>query len=154
MAKSNIDKLIDDPKKVLFIIIIIVIVLVVAWIFWGKLKNIFSSLGNKIQSNSELNDYMLQSGEAVTLSDGEIRSLANKLEQAFYGNLFGWGTDEDAVYSAFNSISNGADLRKLISVYGTRKNMTLDQAIRSELSNRELVKLNRIIANKGIDYQF
>lgn len=154
MAKSNIDKLVDDPKKILFIVIIIVIIIVVVWIFWGKIKTLFSNLGNKVQQNAELNDYINQTGETFTLSDSEIRNLANKLEQAFYGNVFGLGTDENAVYEVFNRINNGADLRKLISVYGTRHDMTLNQAIVDELSSSELNKVNTILSNKGIDYAF
>ena len=154
MAKSNIDKLVDDPKKILFIVIIIVIIIVVVWIFWGKIKTLFSNLGNKVQQNAELNDYINQTGETFTLSESEIRNLANKLEQAFYGNVFGWGTDENAVYEVFNRINNGADLRKLISVYGTRPDMTLNQAIVDELGRSELNKVNTILSNKGIDYAF
>lgn len=154
MAKSNIDKLVDDPKKILFIVIIIVIIIVVVWIFWGKIKTLFSNLGNKVQQNAELNDYINQTGETFTLSESEIRNLANKLEQAFYGNVFGWGTDENAVYEVFNRINNGADLRKLISVYGTRHDMTLNQAIVDELGRSELNKVNTILSNKGIDYAF
>lgn len=154
MAKSNIDKLVDDPKKIIFIVIIIVIIIVVVWIFWGKIKTLFSNLGNKVQQNAELNDYINQTGETFTLSESEIRNLANKLEQAFYGNVFGWGTDENAVYEVFNRINNGADLRKLISVYGTRHDMTLNQAIVDELGRSELNKVNTILSNKGIDYAF
>lgn len=154
MAKSNIDKLVDDPKKILFIVIIIVIIIVVVWIFWGKIKTLFSNLGNKVQQNAELNDYINQTGETFTLSESEIRNLANKLEQAFYGNVFGWGTDENAVYEVFNRINNGADLRKQISVYGTRHDMTLNQAIVDELGRSELNKVNTILSNKGIDYAF
>lgn len=151
---SNIDKLIDNPKKILFIVITIVIIIVVLWIFWGKIKSLFSRIGNKVQASAELTDYMTQTGEFVTLSDGEFGNLANKLEQAFYGNLFGWGTDEQAVYNVFNSMRNGADVRKLVSVYGTRHDMTLNQAMVSELSNRELSKVNNILSNKGINYSF
>ena len=154
MAKSNIDKLVDDPKKILFIVIIIVIIIVVVWIFWGKIKTLFSNLGNKVQQNAELNDYINQTGETFTLSESEIRNLANKLEQAFYGNVFGWGTDENAVYEVFNRINNGADLRKLISVYGTRHDMTLNQAIVDELGRSELNKMNTILSNNSINYSF
>lgn len=152
--KDAIDKLVDDPKKILIIVIIIVILVVLVWVFWGKLKTLFSEISNKYQQNSELNNYISTTGEQVTLSDSDLRQLANKLYTAFYGGLFGWGTDEEAVYDVFNRINNGADLHKLISVYGTREDLTLDQAMVDELNNSELKKVNTILANKGINYQF
>lgn len=152
--KDAIDKLVDNPKRILFIVIIIVIIVLLIYFFWGKIKTWFSGIGTSMQQNEDLNNYIATTGVSVSLSDSEIKQLCNKLYNAFYGGLFGWGTDEDAVYEVFNRINNQADLYKLIAVYGTRENMTLDQAIVSELNNSELKKLNTILANKGINYQF
>lgn len=154
MAKNAIDKLVDEPKKILLIVIIIVICVLVLYFFWGKIKVAISGLSTKLHQNSDLNNYQIATGEQVTLGDSELRQLANKLYSAFYGGVFGWGTDEDAVYSVFNRLNNGADLRKLIAIYGTRNEMTLDQAIVDELSGKDLAKLNQILQNKGINYQF
>ena len=156
MAKSNLDKLIDNPKKALIIIIIVVIVAVMIWIFWGRLSRLVAQLTGKIQDNSELNSHITQTGEVLSYSDNEYRKMANKLEEAFYGGwLFGAGTDEDAVFAVFNRLNNKADVLKLVAVYGTDKNSrTLDQALQSELTNSELNRLNNILTNKGIYYQF
>ena len=156
MAKSNLDKLIDNPKKVLVIVIIVVIVAVMIWIFWGRLSRLVAQLTGKIQDNSELNNHINQSGEVLSFSDTEYRKMANKLEEAFYGSwLFGAGTDEEAVFAVFNRLNNKADVLKLIAVYGTdKKSRTLDQALQSELNNSELNHLNTILTNKGIYYQF
>ena len=100
MAKSNIDKLVDDPKKILFIVIIIVIIIVVVWIFWGKIKSFVNELINKGQDNGALIDWQNQTGEPLTLTNNKYRQLASKLQSAFYDSgwlVASWGTDEDAV---------------------------------------------------------
>lgn len=156
MAKSNLDKLIDNPKKVLIIVIILVIIGVVIWIMWGRISRLFAQLTGKIQDNAELNNHINQTGETLSFTDTEYRNMANKLEEAFYGGwLFGAGTDEDAVFDVFNRLNNKADLLKLIAVYGTDKNdRTLNQALQSELTSSELAHVNNILTNKGIYYQF
>lgn len=156
MAKSNLDKLVDNPKKILIIVIIVVIVAVVVWIMWSRISRLIAQLTGKIQDNAELNNHITQTGETLSFSDTEYRNMANKLEEAFYGSwLFGAGTDENAVYAVFNRLNNKADLLKLVAAYGTDKNSrTLNQALQSELTNSELAHVNNILTNKGIYYQF
>ena len=159
MAKKNfktIDKLIEDPRRVIAIVIIIVVVVLLLYFFWGKIQTLFAKLSGKIQANQELNEYTEQTGQTPSLSDVKIRSLANQIEEAAYDDnlFFGLGTNEEKIYDAFNQLGNTADLLKLKSIYGTRHDKMLDATISSELNRGEIRTLNNILANKNIDYSF
>ena len=153
MAKNNfktIDKLIEDPRRVIAIVVIIVVVALLLYFFWGKIKGLFNSLTGKVQANAELSEHQAQTGEQLTLSSAEYSRLAEKLYKA----VKGLGTDENSVYTVFNALGNKADLLKLIAVFGTKDDMTLAEWLYDDLNARELAKVNTILANKGIDYTF
>jgi hypothetical protein len=141
---------IEDPRRAIVIGAFIVLTIVLIVVFWGKIKALFSSITNKVADSQDLNQHMSETGETTTLSSAKYNQLAAIIYQA----CDRWGTDEDAIYNAFNQLNNTADYLKLNSVFGLQDGHNLDWWIRSELSNRERRKLNEILANKGIDHTF
>ena len=86
----------------------------------------------------------------ATLSNVQIAGLANKIAQAWGGI---WNDNEQAVYDAFSALGNYDDLIKLMRAY-SYKNENLQQSITRRMSNREVAKINSILASKGINYKF
>jgi hypothetical protein len=141
---------IEDPRRAIVIGAFIVLVIVLLIVFWGRIKAFFSSLTNKVAGAQDLSQHIAETGETTTLSGAKYTQLANTI----YGACKGWGTDEDAIYNAFNQLNNTADYLKLENVFGLHDGHNLDWWMRSELSNRERKQLNDILANKGIDHAF
>lgn len=141
---------IEDPRRAIVIGVFIVLVIIVLVVFWNRIKAAFQSLVNKGANVTALNEHEAETGEHPTLSTVTYTALANKLYQAFKG----LGTDEDAIYKVFNQLNNTADILKLVSVYGIKDGHDLDWWMRSELNRWELKKVNAILSNKSIAYQF
>lgn len=162
MAKSKFKKgigaldtiFIEDPRRAIVIGVALLVVIILLVVFWNRIKGFFQSLVNRTAAGSMLSDVESSTGEYPTLSSASYYAFSNQLYNAFRQHIFGWGTDEDAVYNVFSQMNNTADVYKLIQVYGTKDGKTLDVWIRSELSRPELRKLNTILSNKSISYQF
>lgn len=98
-------------------------------------------------------------GIQQSFPNSQYSVFSEKLQVAFnYLN-----TDEDAIYSVFNSLKNEADLLKLIQTFGTREievlpfitqDETLTEAIQSQMDADEIAKVNGILAKKGINFNF
>ena len=86
----------------------------------------------------------------ITISATLLRQYADRL----YTAMKGWGTDEDTIYDVFANFRTDDDVLQLIRLYGTRDNMTLPQWIVDELTTKERKKLNTILTNNGVTYQF
>ena len=86
----------------------------------------------------------------ATLSNVQIAGLANKIAQAWGGI---WNDNEQAVYDAFSALGNYDDLIKLMRAYSYNSE-NLQQSITRRMSNREVAKINSILAAKGINYKF
>ena len=141
---------IEDPRRAIVIGVFIVAAIVLMVLFWGRIKNLFASLTNKVANAQDLQNHMEETGERTTLSSAKYSQLATSI----YNACKGWGTDEDAIYNAFNQLNNTADYLKLESVFGLQDGHDLDWWMRSELSNRERRNLNEILSNKGIAHSF
>jgi hypothetical protein len=78
------------------------------------------------------------------------------------------GTDEAAIYSVFRKLKNDTDYLMLIKAWGSPKRqvypdyilfysfgykMTLPQALRWDLDDKECAKVNEILKSKGIKYR-
>lgn len=88
--------------------------------------------------------------QRATLTEGELRATAAKIKNA-------WGffnDDEEAVYNAFNRLNNYDDLMLLIRYYGINKNKGLEDDITGKMSEREVQKINDILAKKNINFNF
>lgn len=86
----------------------------------------------------------------ATLSESELRAIAAKIKNA-------WGfinDDEEAVYNAFQRLNNYDDLMLVIRYYGINKNKGLEDDITARMSQSEVDKINAILANKNINFNF
>ncbi len=86
----------------------------------------------------------------ISISTTMMRQYADRL----YTAMKGWGTDEDTIYDVFGNFHSSDEVLQLIKVYGTRDNMTLPQWIIDELNTKERKKLNTLLTNNGVTYQF
>lgn len=98
-------------------------------------------------------------GEKRTLSDVQLKTLANQIQTA----LNGMTEDEAAVYRAFTSVKTNIDVLNLIAAYGTRQTGywywsyftgTLPSSIAHYFDVAEVKALNDMLAKKGIKYRF
>lgn len=109
-------------------------------------------------ASSEIRD-LEKIGIKPSYPDSQYLSWSEKLQYAL--NYF--NTDEDAVYSVFEKLKNQADLNKLITAFGVRpietfvfitEDVTLSEAITSQMDTDEIKKVNGILAKKGINFNF
>lgn len=93
----------------------------------------------------------------LSYSPSQYQSWANTLYDSFFA---GFGTDEETVYAIMNKLKNECDLKQLIADFGLRRQefrfseYDLPWFMRDELDKDELSYVNRILATKGINYQF
>lgn len=103
----------------------------------------------------EDNEYFRDNEKAIqrselSYSDSDYVNLANKL----YVAMKGVGTDEDAIFSVFLLMNTESDVRKLVNAFGTKKKETLSEWLLGDLSTNDINKINSILAEKGINYNF
>jgi hypothetical protein len=117
----------------------------------------------KTPEQQEANELATETANAgnPTYNNSQFFAFANRLEQA----MFDIGTDEDAIFSVFNSLNNNADFLALKSAFGVRNytggfvpgflsdDLTLDGWLAQELDSSEIAELNKILSNKGITYR-
>lgn len=125
--------------SILLIIIAVVVIIVV----------------KRKKATKEQDDYIKDVEKQIDKSDlsyanSEYTQMANKL----YSAMKGIGTNENAIYDVFSQMQSESDVRKLISMYGSKDGMTLQQWLIDDLSNRELQKVNDILAKNNINYSF
>lgn len=121
--------------------IVLVIVVIVKW---NQLKAWVQKIADKTSLDKEI------ISEDVTFSANQTKTMAAKL----YVAMKGWGTDEEAIYSVMRSLQTRSDLLSVIKQYRADYNESLSERLCSELTNRELKKVNTILSEKGIDYTF
>lgn len=117
-------------------------------------------------------EVLAKRGIKPTKMDTEYLTLATKLHQA----MDGCATDENAIYAVFTSLSNDADVLKLIDAFGVRylvpcagsepisytrylfDSKTFGGSIATwlqyDLTPGEVKKVNDILAKKSIQYRF
>jgi hypothetical protein len=82
-------------------------------------------------------------GPSVTvqreLSADQAKSIASKLEDA----MSGWGTDEDAIYSALSGRSAN-DMRDIKASFQSLFHKDLDAELRDELNDEELARVSQM----------
>ena len=125
--------------SILLIIIAVVVIIVV----------------KRKKATKEQDDYIKDVEKQIDKSDlsyanSEYTQMANKL----YSAMKGIGTNENAIYDVFSQLETESDVRKLISTFGSKDGMTLQQWLIDDLSNRELQKVNDILAKNNINYSF
>jgi hypothetical protein len=122
-------------------------------------------------ANQELQQLAAQ-GVRPTLTDLQFENMAQAIVEA----INGCGTDEDAIFNVFGQLSNSADIRKLIAVFGVRYYRpcaatdpvsysiwlvndeafggTLVTLLYYDLSDSDIGEINSILSRKGIDFRF
>jgi len=97
-------------------------------------------------------------GIKPSYSDAQFSAWCEKLAYALAYN-----TDEDAIYSIFESLKNEADILKLVEIFGSRKvetfpfvfqEATLSEAVISAMNSSEIAELNNILKKKRINFRF
>jgi hypothetical protein len=95
-----------------------------------------------------------------TLSSSEMKSMSNQLFVA----MDGYGTDEDAVLSVFKRMGNDADFAGVVAEFDVKEISSgrgnpepnykgaLLGALKSELSESWIKKINAALSSKGISY--
>ena len=89
------------------------------------------------------------------LPDLDYEWIADSIFKAMYGP----GTETEDIMTQFKKIRNKKDLEQVITSFGERKGMIggkhdLNWWIKDELKSKDLVRLNNMLKEKGIDYQF
>ncbi len=139
-----------SSKPVQIALIGVAAVAALALIVWLalRIKNMLSSEMKNLQLIADANAEIDTSG--LTLTTAQFNTLVSKL----YTAMKGWGTDEAAVYEAFQTLGSRSDLLQLIRLFGVKDEKTLPEWIYSDLTQREIDKLNSILASKQINYIF
>ena len=124
--------------------VVLIVVIVLVCVNYSKIK---SWIQDKKEENELAKDIDTSN---VSISSSMMRQYADRL----YTAMKGLGTDEDTIYDVFGNFSTTDEVLQLIKVFGTRDDMTLPQWIVDELTTKERKKLNTILTNKGVTYQF
>jgi len=116
---------------------------VAAYFFWKNLKGTGTNAADAAGTASG----------TPTLSPVQLSSLADQIEAAGIATL---GTDENAIFAAFDKLQNQADLNGLILAFGERRaeftlaTVTLPAFLSTELSDFDLEIIRADLAKKGI----
>jgi hypothetical protein len=98
-----------------------------------------------------------KSGETASYSSATYSQLADKIYTAV---MYTWGTDEQAIYDAFNLMKNNIDVAMLIKAFGKRRlefstqTAEIGAHLSNDLDSSEISKINSILSSKGITYRF
>jgi hypothetical protein len=99
-----------------------------------------------------------QSGEKLTYPPSNYKQFADQLQEAmqYTGTYFG------VIYGIMRQMRNNLDVIQLVKAFGTRPiyfwgftyNFTLPEALRDELSETDINKINNLFRAKKIKYRF
>jgi hypothetical protein len=130
--------------------------------FIGKALKQFTTEGRRLEAEKkevekELTESLKTQPPSFPVS--QYQSFARIIQIAG----FDLGTDEDAIYSVFNSLKNNTDFLQLTEAWGkpTRTiydfgigyKMTLPQFLRWEMDDKEIKIINDILKYKNIKYR-
>ena len=115
--------------------------------------------------NSDFDD-LLGAGQKPSLPKNTYMMLADKIYAAGCYGIFCSGTDEAAMYDAFNQMQNDLDITLLSKAFGFREprggfcipgtncDISLGEWLPSELNQEEIGKINKLLLSKGIKSVF
>lgn len=95
----------------------------------------------------------------LSYTASNYKAFADTIKSAFDGA----GTDESTIYNTIKKMHNREDLLQLIIAYGTREISkfpfgtfagSLPATISEEMTAEEITRINSILSDKGINYQF
>jgi hypothetical protein len=126
-------------------------------VYKGIKRAVTSSGQSNQQAQDDLSD-LSKKGIKPSYSDTQFATWSEKLAYALAYN-----TDENMVYQVMGFMKNTADILKLVQVFGTREvetfpfifqKATLGEAITSAMNTSEIAKVNKILSDKKIKFQF
>lgn len=149
MSITNLFK--DEKAKKYAIVAVCVLVIVIAIIIYKKSKDWKSLIKDK-NNEQELIDMANQNmiGSDITLTQEEFDSLCKRLYRA----MKGIGTDEEAIWDVYERMNTRSDVLQLNKTYGTVEGETLKEWLYDDLTSDEIMHLNSILSNKGINYRY
>lgn len=162
---SKLYKIYDEQPKVVKTMIVLAGTLIVGYAIFTIFQKIKKSGGldkGVKDATKELKD-LEKANLRPSFSDSQFEAFCGSLHKAMKDD----GTDEETVYRVFGAMKNKADVLKLIQVYGKRPetggifaghfsdvDLTLAEQINSDFDSSDIAKINKILKNKGIDFQF
>ena len=140
-AQSKTVKVVAISVLVLVIVAIIILIVVK---YKGKLTDTIKNreLAESLDEEINQND--------ITLTQMQLNTFASSL----YAAMDGAGTDEDKIYNVFRAMGTRSDVLQLIKTFGVKDGETLTEWLNGDLSSKEIDKINSILANNNINYQF
>lgn len=120
----------------------------------------------KLQINKDFNaDYntLTASGQKPSYPQTTYSNLADKIESAAGGYVFGLGTENEQIVDVFKQMNNDIDVILLEKAFGARPapdcwvgcdDLKLGGFLTNELDQDELDEINTILVNKGITIKF
>ena len=126
-----------------------------------KVSDVFGGSEDKEVLNSNIDaeqKKLINKGQKLSYTIFSYKSLAGMLLNA----MGGIGTDEEVIYATFRKMNNDLDLTELYKQFSTHLYIVgvrplyldLGQWINQELNSSEIAKLNKILADKNINYKF
>lgn len=135
------------PKQIgitigsLFLVVLLIFII-------SKVKN---SIEESIEEKNLIDEVNAETDKnQITMTNSQYNTLASKI----YAAVKGTGTDEDAIFAAFEELSTRSDLMKLIDSFGRKEGMSLRDWLYDDLDEEDIVSINLILASKEIDYVF
>lgn len=92
----------------------------------------------------------LRKKQVPSYTDGQY----NQYAQVLFSAMDGVGTDEEAIFRVMRYMKKDIDVAKLIVAFGVKGDNTLGAWLQDDLSSTDMEQVNKILANKGIKYQF
>lgn len=106
-------------------------------------------LGSFLLIRKIVRDMKKRAQQKNALTPGDPASDAIQLKMAFDNdNWFGWGTNEDLIFSILESIPDGSFMRKVQRAYRNLYKTELVADMQSELDTEEFAKALSIINSK------
>ena len=140
-AQSKTVKVVAISVVVLVIVAIIILIVVK---YKGKLTDTIKNRELAESLDEEINQ------DDITLTQTQLNTFASSL----YAAMDGLGTDEDKIYNVFRAMGTRSDVLQLIKTFGVKDGETLTEWLNGDLSSKEIDKINSILANNNINYQF
>ncbi len=140
-AQSKTIKVVAISVLVLVIVAIIILIVVK---YKGKLTDTIKNRELAESLDEEINQ------DDITLTQTQLNTFASSL----YAAMDGLGTDEDKIYNVFRAMGTRSDVLQLIKTFGVKDGETLTEWLNGDLSSKEIDKINSILANNNINYQF
>ncbi len=150
MNKGNITSLLGKTKtvKVVTISAIVLMVVAIAILIVVKYKDQLTDTIKNRELAESLDEEINQND--ISLTQMQFNTYASSL----YAAMDGPGTDEDKIYNVFRAMGTRSDVLQLIKTFGVKDGETLTEWMYGDLSSKEIDKINTILANNNINYQF